>query len=169
MQASPHIILGIDPGYDRLGWSVATSHSQPLQILGYGCIVTDKKADMMSRYTQIITELHQILSQYHPTVAAIESLFFSKNQTTAMRVAEVRGVIIAQLLAHQLQIHEYNPMQIKLVAAGHGQADKTAVAKMVKLQVKWPTAQEPTSKTLDDALDAVAMCLTDSVLSKQRV
>lgn len=164
-----HYILGLDPGYDRLGWAISSSKGQPLPVIAYGCIQTDKSTDIMSRYQQIIRELSEVIAQYQPQTAAIESLFFSKNQTTAMRVAEVRGVIIAQLLAHQVAIHEYNPMQIKLVAAGHGRADKTAMAKMVKLQVQWPVGQLPTAKTLDDALDAVAMCLTDSVLSKQRV
>ena len=138
-------------------------------MVAYGCIQTDKKADILTRYQHIIAELNAILSNYVPHTAALESLFFSKNQTTAMRVAEVRGVIIAQLLKQSILIHEYNPMQIKLVAAGHGKADKTAVTKMVKLQVQWPVGHTPTKQTLDDALDAVAMCLTDSVLSKQRV
>lgn len=162
-------ILGIDPGYDRIGWSLAAFKTQPLQIIAYGCIQTKKSESLFERYQQLTTDLAEIINRYRPDVAAIETLFFSKNQTTAMRVAEARGLIIGELLQQQIQIAEYNPMQVKLVAAGHGRADKAAIAKMVKLQVTWPLHQPPTKSTLDDTLDAVALCLTHSVLSSQRV
>lgn len=148
--------IGIDPGYDRLGWAVGTL-AQP-KLLGCDCIETDRSTDIFSRYHQLTHELEQILSEYKPNVAAIEELYFSKNTSTALRVSEARGVIIQSLLSQGISIVEYGPTTIKKVVTGSGRADKTAVAKMVQLQLGSTTA------VLDDALDAAACFLTHAIL-----
>lgn len=158
MANTAQIVIGIDPGYDRLGWAVGTViTAQQVKILGYGCVLTRKEQDIFERYAQLQTELDDVLEKFSPTDAAIESLFFSKNQKTVMRVSEVRGVIVQCLLQHGCTIAEYTPLQIKQAVTGFGKAEKSAVDKMVRLQLK---LTEP--KIIDDTMDALAILLTHS-------
>lgn len=153
------LILAIDPGYDRVGWAVGSKISaQKIKVDQYGCIQTDKKADIFTRYRQIVTELQIILQVHQPTHLAIEQLYFSKNTSTALRVSEARGVIIATCIAQGTEVFEYNPGTIKLAVTGHGQADKKAVDKMVRLQLGIKDLH-----IIDDTMDALALLLTHSV------
>lgn len=158
-------ILGIDPGYDRVGWGIVQSDGPTFTVVAYGCIQTAKSDPLIERYRQIDRELEHIVVTYQPTDAAIESIFFAKNQTTAMHVAEARGVIISCLFRHQLGYGEYTPLQIKQAVTGFGKADKAAVEKMIRLQLKLNQAggagaSKDQAKVLDDALDALAVSLT---------
>lgn len=151
-------ILGIDPGFDRMGWAVGIINSKnELSLQEYGCILTTKSDDIFVRYTQLQKELSSIISKYKPQEAAIESLFFLNNQKTAMRVSEARGLIIASLLSAECGVFEYTPLQIKQAITGYGRAEKNAVDKMVRLQLK---IQE--KKIVDDTMDALAILLTHS-------
>lgn len=149
------ILIGIDPGYDRIGWAVCQTEHHQLVPLGYGCIRTNAKETQLQRYQQLARELSSILQQYHPTDAAVESVFFSTNQKTGIAVAQARGIILAQLFVHQVTIYEYTPLQIKLATTGYGSADKAAVEKMVRLQIGLPK-----TRIIDDAIDALAMVIT---------
>jgi crossover junction endodeoxyribonuclease RuvC len=153
----PKVCLGIDPGYDRVGWAVGEIKGSQLQPIAYGLIQTDKHQTHFVRYQQVEAELSAILNQYQPVEAAIETLFFSNNQTTAMKVSEIRGIIISTLLRSKVECFEYNPSQIKLTVTGFGKADKKAVEKMIRLQLKLPA-----EKVIDDTLDALAILLTHS-------
>lgn len=157
------IILGIDPGYDRLGWAVGEIQNpgQKLIIQKYGCIQTNKKHDIFKRYHQIILELKKIIDQHCPTELAIETLFFSKNTKTALRVSEARGVIIGLCLKLGLKIFEYHPGQIKQAVTGFGGAHKKAMDKMIRLQL-----QLDADKIIDDTMDALAIVLTHGVSRK---
>ena len=154
-------ILGIDPGYDRLGWAVASRNQDKWEKVELGCIITDRSKKMVERYQQIESELQKLIDQFKPTQTAIETLFFANNITTAMKVAEVRGIIIASLLRNNLPVNQYNPMKIKETVTGNGRADKKAIKKMVQLEFK---LQDTT--VLDDALDALGIVLTHFILSK---
>ena len=156
-------ILGIDPGFDRVGWAVGSSSSAfDIKLLEYGCIQTNKKQDVFTRYKQIAAELKLIIQTHKPTELAIENLFFSKNTSTALRVSEARGIIIGTCLDSNTTVHEYNPNQIKQAVTGHGRATKTAMEKMVKLQFLLPKDE----KIIDDAIDALGILLTHSVTRK---
>lgn len=154
------VVIGIDPGFDRVGWAVGQAEAGTLSILDFNCIQTKKTEPLVRRYHQIDQELHMVLEQYQPTEAAIESLFFAKNQTTAMHVAEARGVIISCLFRHQVPYSEYTPLQIKQAVTGYGRADKVAVEKMVRLQLRLPELPGKSAKILDDTLDALAIVVT---------
>jgi len=158
MPTKNNIVLAIDPGFDRLGWAVGEVKNRKVTVLGYGCIQTDKKEQIFPRYSQIIKDLKLIVESYHPQVLAIEELFFSKNTKTAMRVSEVRGVIIGLLLAENLEVFEYHPNTIKQAVTGNGHADKTGIDKMVRLQLKIKN-----EKIIDDTIDALAILLTHAV------
>ncbi|MCA9370023.1 MAG: crossover junction endodeoxyribonuclease RuvC [Pseudomonadales bacterium] len=147
--------LAIDPGYDRMGWAVGGKVSGSIQLIEYGCAQTDAKDSLAHRYQAIITYLTKIIKEFEPSHLAIESVFFSKNQKTAMKVAEVRGIIIGICLEHGLEYSEYNPGSIKLAVTGNGRADKRAVEKMVRLECN--LLNEP---IVDDAVDAIAVLMT---------
>lgn len=154
--SAPITILGIDPGYDRLGWAIGQLDSkQHYTSLDFGCIQTNAKDGIFQRYQEIQTELTALLEEFHPTVAGIEAVFFSNNQKTALRVSEARGLIIAELLRHSVTLYEFTPNHIKQAVTGYGKADKTAVAKMVQ-----STLQLEHTHVVDDAMDALAVLLT---------
>ncbi len=148
-------IISIDPGYDRLGWAIGTLDSE-YHLTTAGCIQTNKKDAIFLRYQHIVKELSKIVALHHPTEAAIETLFFSKNTSTALRVSESRGVVITVLLEANCRIFEYNPVEIKQAVTGSGSANKQAVEKMVSMQVKLPN----NTILIDDAIDAVAVGIT---------
>jgi crossover junction endodeoxyribonuclease RuvC len=154
--------MGIDPGFDRVGWAVGVlNHKFEVHPVGYGLIQTNKSIPIFERYLQIQTELAQILAKYQPTSAGLETLFFSKNTTTAMRVSEARGVIIGELIKQGCSISEYNPVQIKQAVTGYGQADKKSIEKMIRLQLHITEV-----KIIDDTMDALAILLIHSTQSR---
>ncbi len=144
-------ILGIDPGYDRLGIAIIENgiliHSE--------CFSTSPKDTFYTRLKEIGQRINAIISEFSPDVMAIESLFITKNQKTAMKVAEARGVISYEASLKGILIHEYSPPQIKVAITGHGGSDKTQIIKMIPLLLKIKA-----KKALDDEYDAIAVALT---------
>lgn len=154
------IILAIDPGYDRMGWAigqkgVGDKGRGRVELIEYGYLQTDKQDSHEARYLKIFQYVEQLIKEYKPTELALETLFFSRNQTTAMKVAEIRGIIIIACLKENMTIHQYNPGSVKLTVTGHGKADKKAIEKMVRMEFKLID-----EKIMDDALDAIAILLT---------
>ncbi len=149
-------ILGIDPGYDRLGIAIIEKPSKGKETLIYSdCLQTSAKEDIYTRFGKIGTEVRRIIKEFKPDAFAIETLFITKNQKTAMRVAESRGIIMYEAIQAGIPIHEYNPMQIKMAVTSDGRSDKERVIKMVGLLVSMPK-----KVTQDDEYDAIAVALT---------
>lgn len=149
------IVLGIDPGYERLGWGILDKTAGKYVLIDCGIIQTEKKFKHAERLVQIHAQLSKVIDNYSPEVAVIESLFFATNAKTAIKVAEARGVIVLSCSEKKLEIRELTPLQIKSAVTGDGHADKKAVEKMVRLQLK-----NLPSKLLDDTLDAIAAALS---------
>jgi len=148
-----------DPfGYGRVGWCVGEAKGIQLELLEYGCIETDAKFSLMTRYTEIQKKLRQIADKYNPDEAALESLYFTNNQKTAMHVSEARGLILGVLLSRKIRCFDYTPLQIKQAVTGFGKADKDAVERMLRLQFHLDR-----EKILDDAMDAIGVTLTHTV------
>ncbi|MEK7586960.1 MAG: crossover junction endodeoxyribonuclease RuvC [Patescibacteria group bacterium] len=149
-------ILGIDPGYDKLGVAVVEKLPKEKEKLIYSaCLKTNKSDDYFDRLKELGESLEKIIEIYKPEVLSIEKLFFTTNQKTAMRVSEVRGMIIYLAKKNNLKIFEYTPLQVKSTIAGFGRADKAQVIMMVpKLIVLKKEIKE------DDEYDAIALALT---------
>lgn len=160
MNDHSNIILAIDPGYDRMGWACGSNEKGHTQLLSFGCIQTKKTDTHHQRLQQLQSELAKIIQEYTPSQVAIENIYFSKNQKTALQVAEARGIIIGTCLLQKLPITEYNPNSIKLAVTGYGNANKAAVDKMIRLQFG---TQIPNTAIIDDAMDAIAILLTHTV------
>lgn len=155
-------ILGIDPGYDRLGIAVINKPVRGKEVLIYsGCLQTSAKDPIYERLRSIGAEVARILDEFKPDALAIETLFITKNQKTAMRVAEARGIIIYEVVKRGLAVHEYSPVQIKSSITGDGGSDKQRMAKMVRLLLVMPDG-----KALDDEYDAVAVALTHAARAR---
>lgn len=157
-------LLGIDPGYDRVGWAILLPNPKKARIIASGCIETRKTDSLLQRYQQIDTELSARVKQYKPVECGIEKLFYEKNAKTAIQVSEARGIIISCLFRHKVAIFDYTPLQIKSAVAGNGRATKQEVKKMVQLL----TTCEKLPK-LDDEVDAIAAALCHSVSRSVRL
>lgn len=150
--SEPFRMLGIDPGYGRMGFAVLERSNKKETLIEAGCIETSAASPHDERLEIIGDSLKKLISKHRPHGFAIEKLFLSANQKTAMRVAETRGV--ALYLASGLPIYEFSPPEIKLAVCGYGKADKKQVEAMVRLIFK------PTGPLLDDAMDAIAVAFT---------
>jgi crossover junction endodeoxyribonuclease RuvC len=156
------IILGIDPGYGRLGVAVIEkTSSKKEKVLYSACIETEAKTSIYERLLEIGNQTSSILDKFKPDEVALETLFIAKNQKTGMRVAEARGIIIYEILKRKIPVFEYSPLEIKSAVTGDGTSDKTRMIKMVHLLV------EISKKiSLDDEYDAIAVALTHSARSR---
>jgi crossover junction endodeoxyribonuclease RuvC len=150
-------ILGIDPGYERVGVSVIEVLENKTTLIYSACIQTDKKLPLPERFFTIGECIEKIITDYSPSLLAIEDLFFTSNQKTVMGVAGVRGMIIYISKKAGLRVCQYTPLQIKIALTGYGRADKTQVAFMVERLISLPA-----EKRLDDEIDAIACALTAS-------
>ncbi|MBI2627743.1 crossover junction endodeoxyribonuclease RuvC [Candidatus Nomurabacteria bacterium] len=154
-------ILGIDPGFERLGIAVLESvrggsvSSRKESVIFSECFKTSAKLEFSERLKLIGEEIRKIIKKYKPEILAIETLFLNTNQKTAMRVAEARGVAVYEASRAGLKIFEASPPQIKIATTGYGRADKAQINKMVKILVEIDN-----TKTSDDELDAIAIALT---------
>ena len=145
-------ILGIDPGMAIVGYSVIEYNGESPVLLYSGSIQTDKNKKESARLLEIFEDMNTIVEEYKPDVAAIEKLFFFRNQTTVMPVAHARGVILTVLEKFKVPIFEYTPMEVKQVLTGYGRADKKEVEQMVKISL----GVEKLPK-LDDTIDSIAI------------
>lgn len=168
-------ILGIDPGFERLGVAILEKNTDNKKSLDYArdreivifseCFKTSAKLEFSERLLLIGKEVEKIIKKYKPEVLSIETLFLTTNQKTVMHVAEARGVVIYECTKAGLKIFEASPPQIKIATTGYGKADKQQVIKMVRMLVDIDQ-----SKNSDDELDAIAIALTGfACLKKTKV
>ena len=148
------IILGIDPGLAIVGWGILDYDRNRFRPLAYGSINTPAGMETADRLARIHHDLSAIIDHYHPTEMAVEELFFTKNITTGIRVAEARGVILMTGREKGLTLAEYTPMQVKQAVVGYGNATKHQVQDMTKRLLKLDAMPKP-----DDAADAIAIAL----------
>jgi crossover junction endodeoxyribonuclease RuvC len=148
-------ILGIDPGTGILGFGVIDVTDNKSQLIDAGVIRTPAHEDDVVRLQTIYDELSDIIVQTKPAHMAVEKLFFARNVTTAMTVAQARGVVLLCGSQNGLQIAEYTPLQIKMAIAGYGRAEKKQIQEMVRVLLALPTIPQP-----DDCADALAAALT---------
>jgi crossover junction endodeoxyribonuclease RuvC len=159
--------LAIDPGYERLGIAVIEKETGGKEVLLFSeCFKTDKKLSHPERLGLIKARIEEVISQYQPTSLAIETLFFTNNQKTALLVAEARGAIISTSQTASLKVSEYTPNSIKLAVTGYGKSDKNAIIKMVPQLIK--ISPEKMKQIIhDDEYDAIAVGLTHFAMQNQ--
>lgn len=148
-------IIGIDPGTGILGFGVIDSSAQGgFKLVDAGVIKTPVRQADSKRLKTIFEELGVIIKQHEPEVIAVEKLFFAQNVTTAMKVAQARGVVLLLGEQNGLSLFEYTPLQIKQAVTGYGKAEKRQVQEMVKTILKLDDIPKP-----DDCADALAVAI----------
>ncbi len=157
-------ILGIDPGFERLGIAILEKSKQNKKevVLFSECFKTSSKLDFSERLNLIGAEVKKVIKEYKPEILAIETLFLNTNQKTVMRVAEARGVVIYEASQAGLKVFEASPPQIKVATTGYGKANKEQIIKMVRIlvDVDENKIHPTTGRASDDELDAIAIALT---------
>lgn len=153
-------ILGIDPGFERLGIAILEKNvsDKKEKVIFSECFKTSSKLDFSERLKLIGEEVEKVIKKYKPEVLAIETLFLNTNQKTVMRVAEARGVVIYECAKVRMKIFEASPPQIKIAITGYGKANKEQIIKMVKILVDIKPSKNKSES--DDELDAIAIALT---------
>ena len=145
-------VIGIDPGYDRLGVAIMEYENGSEKLLYSACIESDRSHPLPDRLQVVGDSLLSLIEEYTPDTLAVETIFFNKNVKTAIGVAEARGVFLYIAKSTGCQIYEFSPQQIKNAVTGYGKSDKKAVIDMVCRLVKG----SPTN-ALDDEYDAIAV------------
>jgi len=152
-------ILGIDPGTGILGFGVVDVINNKYQLVTAGVISTPAHTPLEDRLLEIYNGLTEIIKETKPNVCSIEKLYFARNITTAISVAEARGVAMLTAKQNNIPIAEYTPLQIKQSLTGYGRADKKQIQEMVKLQLNLSQVPKP-----DDAADALAAAITHAMM-----
>src|SRR5258708_7653716 len=129
-------VLGIDPGFGRCGVAVVEKNAGKEMLLYSDCIETPAKSEFSARLLQVADECARLMRDHKPDCVAMEKLYFSNNQKTAMQVAEVRGALINCASGFGLTVSEYSPGEIKSAVASSGSADKKQVAQMLHMLIK---------------------------------
>lgn len=151
----PEIILGVDPGFGRMGWGVIKQEkNNTWSALDWGCVETTPKTNLSDRLIVLRDELKMVIKKYKPTSAAVEKLFFFNNAKTAMDVGQARGVILLTIIDAGLKVAEFTPLQVKQAMTGYGKAEKRQIQRMVAMILGLKEKIKS-----DDAADALAIAL----------
>lgn len=153
-------VLGLDPGLASLGWGVVRKSGTRIFYKAHGCITTKSSEASCSRIGFIRDALKTIIETYEPSALAVESLFFSRNVTSALNVAEVHGIIKLLAYDYNLPLFEFTPLIIKQAVCGNGRAGKEEVGKFVALILGLSDIPVPDHAT--DALGA-AICYCNTM------
>lgn len=147
-------VLGIDPGLASTGFGVIDLTEGRLRCVRYGVITTDGGHSPGARLAVIFDTITELAREYRPTAAGVESLYFTKNITSAIPVAQARGVVLLALARLSIDTREFTPQQIKQAVVGHGGADKEQVSQLVRIVLGMTEAPRP-----DHAADALAAAI----------
>ncbi|MDD2753284.1 MAG: crossover junction endodeoxyribonuclease RuvC [Candidatus Portnoybacteria bacterium] len=148
------MILGIDPGTARIGAGLIEYKNKKAAIKCYDCFTTSTGDSTAARLDDLHKQLTRFIKKHKPDIMAVEELFFFKNQTTAIKVSQARGVILLAAAQQGLKIYEYTPLQIKRALTGYGRAEKNQIQQMVKMILNLKEIPRP-----DDAADALAIAV----------
>lgn len=147
-------VLGIDPGLAATGFGIIEVAEGRLRCIHYGVITTDTDRSPGDRLATIFDAISGFVEEYRPTAAGVESLYFTKNITSAIPVAQARGVVLLALSRLSVDAREFTPQQIKQAVVGHGGADKEQVSQLVRIVLGMTEVPRP-----DHAADALAAAI----------
>ena len=147
-------VIGIDPGFAIVGFGVLDSDRSGQRLAGHGVITTKAGLPFSTRLADIERDMNELLLEFKPDCMAVEELFFNTNVTTALNVAQARGVILLTAEKFGIPIFEYTPLQVKQSISGYGRAEKNQVMQMTKRLLRLNEIPRP-----DDAADAIAIAL----------
>jgi len=151
-------ILGVDPAASGpTGYGVIETDGRNFRVLRYGAqriTLKRQKSSAGACLHDVYALLCRLIEEFHPNAMAVESVFTALNMRTALRLAEVRGVILLAAEQHGVEVRSYSPREVKACVAGYGHADKKQMQLMVRALLKMEESPEPS-----DAADALAVAL----------
>ncbi|MCQ2468196.1 MAG: crossover junction endodeoxyribonuclease RuvC [Ruminococcus sp.] len=147
-------ILGIDPGYAIVGFGVLDYDGVRFDPIEYGAVLTEAETPFPDRLKAIHEDIEFIFDKFRPDCMAIERLYFTTNQKTAIDVAQARGVTVLSAAKRGIPVSEYTPLQVKLSVTGYGKAEKKQVMEMTRQLLNLAQIPKP-----DDAADALAIAI----------
>ena len=147
-------IMGIDPGYAIVGVGLVDYDNVRFSLVEYGAITTPAELPFETRLRQIYDDMVGLITQYRPDAVAMEQLFFTTNRTTAIAVAEARGVLLLAAEQQGVPVFSYTPLQVKSAVVGYGKAEKEQVMEMTRRLLNLKSVPQP-----DDAADALAIAI----------
>jgi len=162
--ARPNRVLAFDPGYERLGVAVVEREGSRETLIYSACIRTFKTSSFEDRLLELGDAAEALIKKYSPTRVALEEIYFQKNEKTATKIAEVRGLLTYIARKAGLTVHHFTPQEVKIAVTGYGKSDKAAVTMMVQKLVIIPA-----KKRLDDEMDAIAIGLTCLATSSSKI
>ncbi|MGI8544704.1 MAG: crossover junction endodeoxyribonuclease RuvC [Aridibacter sp.] len=148
-------VLGIDPGSQTLGWGVVEGNGLKYQGVAYGTVKSSPRQAFSKRLLKIYDGIEEVIKRFEPDVISVEEAFYAKNVKVALKLGQVRGVVLLIGEKSGLEIAEYSPRLIKKTVVGYGNAEKHQVQEMVRLLLKLKKNPEP-----HDAADALAIAIT---------
>ncbi len=156
-------VLGIDCGTERTGWGVIESDGRRHTLVAHGVIRLSPRDPLHGRWAEVGAALRSLLAAHTPDAGAVEEVFYSQNVKTALKLAHVRGVVIAAIADAGLPLGEYSPLSVKSSVVGYGRAEKS----QVQLMVRTLTGVQVDSEDAADAV-AVAICHATNTISANR-
>ena len=147
-------ILGIDPGYAIVGYGIVDYDKNRFSTVGYGAVTTPADMPFSERLRDIYNDITEIIRRFKPDSMSIEKLYFNTNTTTAIDVAQARGVIMLAAVNSGVEVFEYTPLQVKQSITGYGRAEKRQVMEMIKSFLGLKSVPKP-----DDTADALALAI----------
>ncbi len=148
------IILGIDPGTNVMGYGVIRVNGNKAGLIAMGVIDMRKMTDPYLKLGRIFDRVTGVIQEYLPDEMAIEAPFFGKNVQSMLKLGRAQGVAIAAAIHHDIPIHEYAPLKIKMAITGQGDASKEQVAGMLQRLLKIEQNDMPKFLDATDALGA---------------
>lgn len=146
-------VLSVDPGFARCGIAIVEKGDRET-LLYSACVETAPETPHEERLRRVADTCRDLIHTHAPEALALETLYFAKNSTTGLRVAEVRGAILAEAARAGIPVFEYAPSAVKVAVAGHGAARKEDIQRMIGLLLRVH------KDALDDEFDAIAVGLT---------
>ena len=147
-------VLGIDPGSETLGWGVVEGSGLKYSLVDFGTVKSSPREQFSKRLLKISDGVEAVIAKYQPDVISVEEAFYATNVKVALKLGQVRGVILLIGEKSNLEISEFSPRLIKQTVVGYGNAEKHQVQEMVRLLLKMKTVPQP-----HDAADALAIAI----------
>ena len=152
------IILGLDPWLATIGFALLEKEGRSIRVIDYGVIQTASGGSLSDRLLQIAKDIQELMDTYHPTVCGIERLFFLRNVTNGIDVAQARWVLVLTLAERWIPLIEFTPLQVKQWMTGNGFAKKPQIQKALQMILSLSEIPKP-----DDAADALAIAYLTSL------
>ena len=147
-------VLGIDPGSETLGWGVVEGEGLKYKLVDFGTVKSSPKEDFSKRLLKIGNGVGEVIEKFQPDVISVEEAFYATNVKVALKLGQVRGVVMYIGEKSGLEVSEYSPRLIKQTVVGYGNAEKHQVQEMVKVLLRMKDLPQP-----HDAADALAIAI----------